>query len=66
MKKFLFVILIILSSAECFTQKKNQVIVTASKLKEWVSYLASDEMRGRANGSDEMKTAGSVILLQMK
>jgi Zn-dependent M28 family amino/carboxypeptidase len=57
MKKFLFVILIILSSAECFTQKKNQVIVTASKLKEWVSYLASDEMRGRANGSDEMKTA---------
>jgi len=57
MKKSLFLVLIILSITDCPAQKKNQVIVTAAELKEWVTYLASDEMRGRANGSPEMKTA---------
>ncbi|MCX6329031.1 MAG: M28 family peptidase, partial [Bacteroidia bacterium] len=36
-------------------QKKNAV--TASELKEWISFLSSDEMKGRKNGSPEMKKA---------
>ncbi len=39
--------------------KKN--IVTAGELREWVSYLASDEMLGRRNGSPEMKEAAQWI-----
>jgi len=40
-------------------RKKN--IVTSDELREWVSYLASDEMRGRRNGSPEMKVAAQWI-----
>lgn len=40
-------------------QKKYKV--SADDLNGWVSYLASDEMRGRANGSPEMKTAAEWI-----
>jgi Zn-dependent M28 family amino/carboxypeptidase len=36
-------------------QKKNAV--TASELKEWISFLSSDAMKGRKNGSPEMKKA---------
>lgn len=36
-------------------QKKP--VVSAQELKEWITYLASDEMQGRSNGSPEMKTA---------
>ena len=36
-------------------------IVTAEELREWVSYLASDEMSGRRNGSPEMKVAAQWI-----
>lgn len=39
--------------------KKN--IVTAGELREWVSYLASDRMLGRRNGSPEMKEAAQWI-----
>jgi hypothetical protein len=35
----------------------NPVVVKPGELKSWIDYLASDEMRGRANGSPEMKTA---------
>ena len=35
--------------------------VRSEDLKEWISYLASDEMKGRANGSPEMKTAAGWI-----
>lgn len=35
--------------------------VTAGMLKEWVSYLASDQMEGRRNGSQEMKAASGWI-----
>jgi hypothetical protein len=46
-----------LSTIGSCAQKKKKLIVTASELKQWITYLASDEMRGRANGSPEMKTA---------
>jgi Zn-dependent M28 family amino/carboxypeptidase len=40
-------------------QKKNAV--TSSELKEWISFLSSDAMKGRKNGSPEMKTAADWI-----
>lgn len=40
----------------CQTDKSLQT-VKADDLKSWVSYLASDEMKGRLNGSEEMKEA---------
>lgn len=39
-------------------------VVTALQLKEWVSFLASDQMRGRPNGSPEMKSASEWIAKQ--
>jgi hypothetical protein len=38
---------------------EKKVIVTPDELREWINYLASDEMRGRKNGSPEMKTAAN-------
>jgi hypothetical protein len=35
----------------------NPEIVTPGELKRWIEYLASDNMRGRANGSPEIKIA---------
>jgi hypothetical protein len=35
--------------------------VSAGELKDWVGFLASDDMRGRANGSPEMKRAAEWI-----
>ena len=57
MKESLFLVLIILSITDCRAQGKKVAIVPAAELKEWITYLASDEMKGRANGSPEMKTA---------
>jgi hypothetical protein len=36
---------------------KKPVRVNADDLRTWINYLASDEMRGRANGSPEMNSA---------
>jgi hypothetical protein len=41
------------------SEKNNEI--SAVQLKEWVSFLASDQMRGRRNGSPEMKTAATWI-----
>jgi bacterial leucyl aminopeptidase len=57
MKKVFILILTILSTTDICAQEKKNLIVTAPELKEWITYLASDEMKGRANGSPEMKTA---------
>jgi hypothetical protein len=38
-------------------QSEKQPVVKPEELREWISYLASDDMRGRANGSPEIKTA---------
>jgi hypothetical protein len=40
--------------------------VKAEDLKEWINFLASDEMRGRANGSPEMKTASDWLAGKFK
>ncbi len=57
MKKVIFSVFIILSITNSSAQVKKEHIVTAPQLKQWITYLASDEMKGRANGSPEMKTA---------
>jgi Zn-dependent M28 family amino/carboxypeptidase len=54
----LFSFVLTYSLGLCSGQKpQTGNIVTASDLKEWVSYLASDEMLGRKNGSPEMRSA---------
>lgn len=51
---------IVMSFSLNFTYAQ-QATVTAENLKEWVSYLASDKMMGRRNGSPEMKVAADWI-----
>jgi Zn-dependent M28 family amino/carboxypeptidase len=41
-------------------------VVSPAQLKEWVSFLASNQMRGRSNGSPEMKTASEWIADKFK
>lgn len=38
---------------------EKQVAVTPEDLKTWINYLSSDEMRGRSNGSPEMRSAAN-------
>ena len=57
MKRFYLSFLIIVSGIISFAQLDKGLAVNPSELKEWITYLASDEMKGRANGSPEMKTA---------
>jgi len=56
-KKVFLLVLIIMSLTDSFAQVKKELAVNPPELKEWITYLASDEMKGRANGSPEMKTA---------
>lgn len=51
---------IVLSFSFNFSQAQ-QAAVTSENLREWVSYLASDKMMGRRNGSPEMKIAADWI-----
>jgi len=59
MKYFLILALVFLLTG--FSGGTEQSIVkkpvTANDLNEWVSYLASDQMMGRRNGSPQMETA---------
>jgi hypothetical protein len=45
----------LISGFSSFFEKPEAV--KAEDIKGWINYLASDEMRGRANGSPEMETA---------
>lgn len=57
MKKIMYLIMTVLLIMCNSVQGQKKAVISASELKEWISYLASDEMKGRANGSPEMKTA---------
>ena len=61
MKKLYFTFIVLLLVIISGRNKVSAQIVRAEDLKEWVSYLSSDEMRGRTNGSPEMKTAADWI-----
>ena len=50
---------LLLQTSQLISQVKP--VVTASELNDLVSYLASDKMLGRANGSPEMRTAAEWI-----
>jgi len=56
---FIAVIIIIFSLSGFTGNQKKKLAVTPADLQEWIDYLASDNMRGRANGSPEMKTAAT-------
>lgn len=45
---------------------QENIAVTASDLKSWCFYLAGDEMKGRKNGSPEMKKASDYIASAFK
>lgn len=60
MKNLLFVFL--LCSTTVIAQKKSpENVITDKMVREWVSWLASDNMKGRANGSPEMKQVAEWI-----
>lgn len=61
-------ILLFLVSVQVTTAQKTQTPnnITPGDLEEWVAYLASDEMKGRRNGSEEMKQAASWIASKYK
>lgn len=60
MRNFLF--LFLFCSTAVIAQKKSPENVISDKMvREWVSWLASDGMKGRANGSPEMKQAADWI-----
>ncbi len=50
----IFMLAILCQLGACQLIKPKQT-VKADDLKSWVSYLASDDMKGRLNGSEEMK-----------
>lgn len=61
MKYFAYASLFVLLTAFTFIKTKKDYTVKPEELKTWVSYLSSDEMRGRRNGSPEMQLAASWI-----
>lgn len=61
MMKTLFLIALIL-----IPQGKRDNVITPQLLKEWVTYLSSDEMKGRGNGSPQMETAARWIAAQFR
>jgi hypothetical protein len=65
---FVFFIVMLLSGfSPIYVRNQNlKHVVTPAQLKEWVSFLASDQMRGRSNGSPEMKIASEWIAEQFK
>jgi len=55
-------LLLLLVSASLYSQGNiEKYNSSASELKTWTSYLSSDEMKGRQNGSPEMKEAAEWI-----
>jgi hypothetical protein len=67
MKYFgLISLFIVLTAFSMQKNKKKQPAVKPDELREWVSYLASDQMRGRRNGSPEMKVAAAWISEKFK
>lgn len=58
--RFIVLISIFLSASINHAYSQHRA-VTSENLKEWVSFLASDNMMGRQNGSPEMKLAADWI-----
>lgn len=63
-----FLLLMLLSgfSDAPYRSNNQKQVVTPKQLKKWVSFLASDAMKGRSNGSVQMKTCAEWIAAQFK
>jgi hypothetical protein len=60
--KFLIPVLVIVTLKSVQISSAQEIkSVSPADLKNWVTYISSDEMRGRANGSPEMKTVATWI-----
>jgi hypothetical protein len=44
----------------------NPTVVKPEEVRSWINYMASDEMRGRANGSPEMKQAAEWLVSRFR
>jgi Zn-dependent M28 family amino/carboxypeptidase len=67
MKSILLLALLIFSLASSTLHSQDngeRYAISSKELEEWVSFLASDEMKGRKNGSAEMKEAAHWIALK--
>lgn len=60
-RNFLIISVVLFFSFTGFTLQNDKKLVTAGQLMHWVEYLASDEMKGRANGSPELQQASDWI-----
>ena len=63
---FIVVFIVVFSIAGFTGNQKKQLAVKPADLKGWIDYLASDNMRGRANGSPEMKSAATWLSEKFK
>lgn len=67
MKKNLLIVFILLLCGSSFPQvKEHKSEITAKEIIDHISYLASDVMKGRASGSNEIKVAANYIKDQFK
>jgi len=67
MKSYLIPAFLLLFLASCTINSQSNIkkySITAGELEEWVSFLASDEMKGRSNGSPEMEEAAEWLALK--
>ncbi|MBR9844730.1 MAG: M28 family peptidase [Algicola sp.] len=65
--KYLLVPIFMLLIVSCKTKTKQESItITSTEVKEMVSFLASDELKGRHAGSDGIELAASFIESQFK
>jgi hypothetical protein len=64
MKNVALILLFVVLTSFIFFKSENQSspkLIKPDELKEWISFLASDQMRGRKNGSEDMKLAADWI-----
>ncbi|MBT8244053.1 MAG: M28 family peptidase [Winogradskyella sp.] len=67
MKKISLLLLIALSVSNCKAQKEEKSItITTEEVKEIVTYLASDELKGRNTGTEGIDEAASYIQKQLQ
>ena len=67
MKSYLIPAFLLLFLASCTINSQSnseKYSISADELENWVSFLASDEMKGRSNGSPEMEEAAEWLALK--
>jgi hypothetical protein len=63
---FIFSILILFAFFSTYSQNISNPEITAEEIKQHISYLASDQLKGRASGSEEIKEAADYITNEFK